>query len=179
MINTSITSKEYSIDVYISEIYYRSIDRMGSNKNIIRLNLMAPLSTKAPFFSMDDSKADDVLGGYTHKKLEVLKLKGETAKGSSFTYKSVWNLVGSNFKYSDDMSYGFDMFGKYSQIKVNRKGDLKYHIELGTAKFFNKDLDMWFQFKCNTALANKWWRLGHSFKAKKCESHMRLELDNQ
>jgi len=58
---------------------------------------MAPLSTKSNFFAMDESKADSILGGYTHKKLEVVKIKGETAKGGNFAVKSVWNLKGNGF----------------------------------------------------------------------------------
>jgi len=56
---------------------------------------MAPLSTKSNFFAMDESKASSVLDGYTHKKLEVVKVKGETAKGNNFSLKSVWNLKGN------------------------------------------------------------------------------------
>lgn len=42
----------------------------------------------------------------------------------------------------------------------------------------NKDLEVWAALKTNTMMTNKWWRLGHSYKSKKCESHMRLEYDN-
>jgi len=106
---------------------------------------MAPLSIKSNFFALDESKADSVLGGYTHKKLEVLKLKGETAKGCSYSWKSVWNLKGNGFQFTDDASFGMteDLFGRYFQVKVNRKGDLKYHYELGTLKLMDKNIDVW------------------------------------
>jgi len=43
------------------------------------------------------------------------------------------------------MTFGMteDFFGKYLQIKLNRKGDIKYHYELGTLKLMNKNLDVW------------------------------------
>jgi hypothetical protein len=75
--------------------------------------MSVPLSLKAKFFSLDDSKSSSILGGYCHKKLETLKAKGESKKGH-WAFKGSFHLDNQgSIKYSDEFSYGFGFLDRF------------------------------------------------------------------
>jgi len=94
--------------------------------------MSVPLSLKTNFFNIGDVSGDNVLGGFCHKKLETVKIKGSSKRGNfnyktSFTYDDI-----KGFKFSDEFKVGFSpLENMYSELRVDRKGMMRCHLDLG------------------------------------------------
>jgi len=126
-----------------------------------------------------------VLGDdYTHKKLETIKFKGTTTNGAKVDYKSVVALtekagVPPAFALTDELKLGIPAFENkyYYQFKVDRKGQLKHHIDLGSFTFANLKINPYVQFKSNLSFQNLWSRAGIFYFSDRAQCAVRVERD--
>jgi hypothetical protein len=94
--------------------------------------MAVPLSLKSNFFNVGDVSGDNVLGGFCHKKLETVKVKGSSKRGN-WNYKSSFTYEDSKgFKFSDEIKIGFSpLESMYSEMRLDRKGNMRLHLDLG------------------------------------------------
>lgn len=94
--------------------------------------MAVPLSLKSNFFNVGDVSGDSVLGGFCHKKLETVKVKGCSKRGN-WNYKSSFTYEDSKgFKFSDEMKIGLSpLESMYSEMRLDRKGNMRLHLDLG------------------------------------------------
>lgn len=140
--------------------------------------MAVPLSLKSKFFSMEDSKSNSLLGGYCHKKLETIKMKGNSKSGH-WAFKGSFNLDKNGLvKYSDEFSYGFGFLDRlYLQARMDRKGGLRYHLDMGNLDIHDHKIDLSATVKTNMNLGNLHWRLATHYKTKGFEHRGRIERD--
>jgi hypothetical protein len=145
--------------------------------------MSTPLSLKSNFFNIGDVSGDNVLGGFCHKKLETIKVKG-VSKQANWNYKlSSTYSDKAGIKYSDELKIGVPCRqGAYIQTQIDRKDQMKTHLDLGTFKcpsLGNLPFNLFMACKTDAFMKSFWWRIGKNYKDDHIESHTRYELDKQ
>jgi len=78
--------------------------------------------------------------------------------------------------YTDELKFGFPYRSIYYQYKINRKGEMKGHVDLGSVTVANTKADVYFQLKSkNISLSPIWCRLGAFYFGKTAQCGLRLE----
>lgn len=139
-------------------------------------SLLNSTFTSLGSFSYSNLLADD----YCHKKFGTFKLKGSTAKNSSFNYKANLQLKSKDktspevLSLTDEYKIGFSYDRFYLQTKICRNGELELHLDGGDVNV-GKKVNTFATVKTNLNLANFVWQLGFNYFGPKCESNARFE----
>lgn len=132
-------------------------------------------------FNYNKVLADD----FCHKKLGTFKIKGATAKNTSFHLKT--NLVlkkgddnkSSKLGLTDEYKFGFPYERLYLQTRVKRNGDVKMHLDGGNVEVAGKKFNLFGGLKTTVIFANYDARVGFNYFGEKCESNVRFQKDNK
>ena len=99
-----------------------------------------------------------------------------TKKGGNIEY-AYWLNHQSNDRFRDMLTVGVTSFDNlYTQFKVDRLGNIKYHIDIGTKQVYSKQTNYYLQVKCNNNLGHQQWRFGKTAVSGNTQFHGRLEL---
>jgi hypothetical protein len=127
------------------------------------------------FLSLPKDSSSKILSDdyiHSNNSVETLKIKSCSPNGLILNYKTQCHLSDS-LSQSDEIKLQFPYKNLYFQARVDRKGNIKKHIELGEYKncFF------YLQFKHNHQFENIWARMGAFNFGKKNQVGVRVEKD--
>jgi hypothetical protein len=132
------------------------------------------------FFALPKVTHQKVLGDdYVHlnNTVETIKIKSVSSTGSIVNYKTTFHLdqqdSKNNIQQLDELKLSFPYKSLHFQAKMDRKGNIKKHVEIGEYK----NVFFYTQFKHNFSYQNLWARLGAFYFDKGNQVAVRLERD--